>query len=188
MVANCPFRAEVDVKRLLKKLNLRHHHKISEFKFSNDSDFVRHKFLILIGSLEIEAGRVVIKKTAVAPHLRGNKKILYNFVIAEYIMRDVMAAYGDIDHINLHLDRSMSKSSREAFDRYFAEKVSWKTYVSGNDRLITSNVFHDYSHQQPCLQVADYIAGSSFQLFERGESRYYEMVKTKVVHTHSWGI
>lgn len=188
MVANCPFRAEVDVKRLLKKLNLRHHRRINEFKFTNDSDFVRHKFLNLIGGLEIEAGRVVIKKTAVTPHLRENKKILYNFVIAEYIMRDVMAAYGDADHINLHLDLSMSKSSRQAFDRYFAEKVSWKTFVSGNDRLITSNVFHDYSHQQPCLQVADYIAGSSFQLYERGKSQFYEMIKAKVIHTHSWGI
>ncbi|MGH9923696.1 MAG: hypothetical protein ACRD38_13185, partial [Nitrososphaerales archaeon] len=79
-----------------------HHRKISEFKFSNDSDFVRHKFVNLIGSPEIEAGRVVIKKTAVAPHLRENKNVLYNFVVAEYIMHDVMAAYGDVEHINLH--------------------------------------------------------------------------------------
>jgi hypothetical protein len=153
VVANCPFRAEVDVKRLLKKLNLRHHRKINEFKFTNDSDFIWHKFLNLIGSLEIEAGRVVIKKTAVAPHLRENKKILYNFVIAEYIIRDIMAAYGDADHINLHLDLSMSKSSRQAFDRYFAEKVSWKTFVSGNDRLITSRVFHDHSRQKSYIRI-----------------------------------
>jgi hypothetical protein len=189
VVANCPFRAEVDVKRQLKKLNLRNHHKINEFKFTNDRDFVRHKFLNLIDSLEIEAGTVVIKKTAVVERLRDNKKKLYNFVIAEYIMRNVMAVYGDIDHINLHLDQSMSKRSREEFGRYFTEKVSWKIYASGNSgRQITNNVFHDYSHQQPCLQIADYIAGSSFQLHERSKSQYYEMIKAKVIHTHSWGI
>lgn len=173
---------------MLKKLNLRHHHKINEFKFTNDSDFVRHKFLNLIGNLEIESGRVIIKKTAVAAHLRDNKKKMYNFVIAEYIMRDIMAVYDDADHINLHIDRSMSKSSREEFDKYFAEKISWKISVSGIERRITSNVFHDYSHQQPCLQIADYIAGSSFQLYERNKSQYYEMIKAIVIHTHSWGI
>jgi hypothetical protein len=76
-----------------------------------------------------------------------------NFVIAEYIMRDVLAAYGDAAHINLHVDLSMSKSSRQALDRYFAEKVSWKTFVSGNERPLTSNIFHDYSHQQPVCKL-----------------------------------
>lgn len=130
----------------------------------------------------------MIKKKTIVVHLRGNKNILYNFVIAEYIVRDVMAYEGDVDHINLYLDRSMSESSREAFDRCFAEELSWKTFVSGNDLLITSNIFNDYSHQQPCLQVVDYIAGSSFQLFERSKSRYYGMVKAKVIRTHSWGV
>jgi hypothetical protein len=104
----------------------------------------------------------VIKKTAVASHLRQNKKILYNFVIAEYIMRDVMTSYSDAYQINLHLDLSMSKSSREAFDRYFAERVSWKNCIMGIDHYMTNKVSHDYSHQEPCLQIADYIAGSSF--------------------------
>ncbi|HEX7032641.1 MAG TPA: hypothetical protein VF172_06545 [Nitrososphaera sp.] len=48
VVGNCPFRVRVEVRRLLKKLNVRNHCKISEFKFSNDSDIVRHKFLNLI--------------------------------------------------------------------------------------------------------------------------------------------
>ena len=190
VVASNPRRVNADVKRLLRSLNQRHHRKINEFKFSNDTDeFVRQKFLNLIGDLELEAGRIVIeKKAVVSSYLRDNKKKLYNYVIAEYILNDVMAVYGDIDHISLHLDRSMSKSSREEFDSYFAKKVSWKIADSDNTaREITCNVFHDYSHHEPCLQIADYIAGSLFQLHERNRSQYYEMIKAKVVHAHSWG-
>ena len=177
----------MDVKRLLKKLNIRKQIKISEFKFSNDRDYVRHKMLDLITSLDIDAGRIVIRKTAVRPHLQASKSILYNFVIAEYIMRDVLASYDSINHINLHLDLSMSKNSRIKFDEYFAEKVSWRSSLSGINRQIGSKVYHSYSHHDPCLQVADYLAGSLFQLYEHGDGRFYNMIKAKVIHSHGWG-
>lgn len=137
VIADCPLRLTVEVKRLFKKLNLRNNRVVNEFKFSNDSEFVRNKFLKYISRSEIDAGQIVLRKTRVADHLRDNKPILYNFVIAEYIVRDVIASYPDVAHINLHLDLSMSRKSRDSFNQYFAEKVSWKSFINGTERAIT---------------------------------------------------
>jgi hypothetical protein len=181
-------RIKTDVKRLLKKLNVRNHKKIYEFKFSNDSKYVRCKMLNLISKSEIEAGQIVVKKSAVRNDLRDKKSILYNFLVAEYVMRDILSSYTNINHINLHLDLSMSKKSREDFDDYFSNKVSWRSLLTGVNQSITNKVYHDYSHSDPCLQMADYLAGSLFQLYEHNDCSFYDIIKVKVVHTHGWGV
>ena len=181
-------RIKIDVRRLLKKLNVRSHKKIREFKFSNDSNYVRCKMLNLISKSDIQAGQIVVKKSAVRNDLRNKKSILYNFLVAEYVMRDILSSYNDINHINLHLDLSMSKKAREDFDDYFSNKISWKSLLTGVNQSISNLVYHDYSHNDPCLQVADYLAGSLFQLYEHDDCSFYDRIKAKVVHTHGWGV
>ena len=78
----------------------------------------------------------------------------------------------------------MSKKSRNEFDKYFSNKIAWLT---SPDKISKHIIFHDYSHQEPCLQVADYLAGSLYQLFENNDSRYYDMIKHKVTYIHQWG-
>jgi hypothetical protein len=63
------------VKRLLKDINLHHKRRLTEFRFTQDSDYIRHKFLNLISKQDIEVGQVVVKKTAVRQHLRDSTYI-----------------------------------------------------------------------------------------------------------------
>jgi hypothetical protein len=54
----------------------------------------------------------------------------------------------------------MSKGSRDHFDNYFSGKLSWTSQITKVPPIATTRIFHDYSHHEPCVQIADYIAGT----------------------------
>jgi hypothetical protein len=186
VIAGQSGRISTDIKRVLKNLNKKRKHPIREFKFSNDSDFVRLRFLSVIRRLNIDGGQVVIKKTAVKSDLRGKKSILYNYLVAENISSAVTEAYADLSEINLHLDASMSRASRDHFDSYF-EKMTWKISILKKSQSVKTNIYHDYSHNESCIQLADYVAGSLYQLYEHEKPHYYDLIKDKITHKREWG-
>jgi hypothetical protein len=175
------------VKVCLINLNRYKNCHLSEFKFTRDNSKVRHTFLNLIHKLDIDVGQVAIKKSAVKPYLRNNKGTLYNFLIADNIANTILTKYNHVNHINLHLDLNMSKTSRDGFDSYLGRKISYLLFETNADRNVTTKTFHDFSHQEPCIQLADYVSGSLYQLYEREDSRYYEMIKDKILYTNIWG-
>jgi Protein of unknown function (DUF3800) len=187
LIVEHPNRIGTEVKRLLKTLNKKNRKKISEFKFSEDEDKVRLKVLSFISRrLNLKAGKIVVNKVFVMNHLRESKDRLYNYLIAEFIVQDIVHFY-DTSHINLHLDLSMSRIAIHSFNDYFARKVSWRLIDSGRIPNITNKIFHDYSQNEPCIQVADYIAGSLFRFYERQEPKYLEIIDNKIVYSHGWG-
>jgi Protein of unknown function (DUF3800) len=182
-----PGRISVNTQRLLKTLNNNRRHPIDEFKFSNDNEYIRLKFLNLIRKSNFDGGQVVIKKAAVKEGLRDKKLILYNFVVADSIATAIVNTYDNFVQVNLHLDRSMSKESRVQFDDYFERKMNWKLSEFKKKHDVCNKISHDYSHHESCIQVVDYIAGSLFQLFERENPRYYDVIKDKIIHKNEWG-
>lgn len=188
LVANYPERIKHDIRRLLKSLNMKRRQKITEFKFSTDRDETRHKMLNLITKHDIDAGSIIIRKAAVKAHLRDNKSMLYNFLVADHIVQAILSSYENATHVNLHLDVSMSKNSRQEFSNYFSNKMQWSRSDRKINQSISNSVSHDYSHQEPCIQAADYLAGSLYQLFEHNDSRYFDMIKHKVVHSYGLGV
>jgi hypothetical protein len=114
--------------------------------------------------------------------------IPYNYLIADNIAKTILTEYSGIKHVNLYLDLNISEHSRNHFNSYFSEKISWLSSTEGITDYITNNVYHVYSHDEPCIQVADYLAGSLFRSYESDNSAYYEMILHKVKHTTSWGL
>lgn len=178
-----PGRISVNTKRLL---NNKRGHPIDEFKFSDDNEYIRLKFLNLIRKLNFDGGQVVIKKAAVKEQLRDKKLILYNFVVADNIATAIVNTYDNFAQVNLHLDRSTSKESRAHFDDYFKRKMDWKLSEFKKKHDVRNMISHDYSHHESCIQVVDYIAGSLFQLFARENARYYDVIKDKIIHKNEW--
>lgn len=50
------------------------------------------------------------------------------------------------------------------------------------ERDIRSAISQDYSHNVSCIQIADYVAGSLFQLYEHEEPQYYDKIKDIIIH------
>jgi len=81
----------------------------------------------------------------------------------------------------------MDKSSREAFNNYVGKKISWKASMEYEIAAPRTKILHVDSREEPCLQMADYIAGATFRKFEHEDSRFYDMFKHRILFRNSWG-
>jgi len=179
------------LKRLVKRLRRKRKFSGAELKFSRDSDEVRQiVFKKIIASekpeLKIDIGLVVIEKGAVKKELRDKPPILYNYLAVNYVVTNILAGYSP-SNLKFVVDKSMDKSAREAFNEYVNKKIFWKANVEYAIPVPKVEVLHMASYEEPCLQLADYIAGATFRKFQHGDSRFYNMLKDKVVFRNSWG-
>jgi len=101
-------RIHTDTKRLLKRINNKYKRKISEFKFSKDSCEIKNQFFNLIKEMDICIGCVAIEKRAVKDELRDKPLILYNYLIVNYAITNILSRYNPTK-ISFILDKSLTK-------------------------------------------------------------------------------
>lgn len=179
------------LKRLMKRLRGRRKFSGEELKFSRDSDYVRKtvfKKILLSKKLELEVdiGLVVVDKAFVKHELRERPPTLYNYLVTNYVVENVLREYSPT-HLKFVIDKSLDKNARKALNDYVAKKVAWKACVEYGIPKPNVNVLHVNSCNEPCLQLADYIAGASFRKFEHDDSHFYDVFKHKITFRKSWG-
>lgn len=179
------------LKRIMKKLRGRRKFDGIEFKFSRDSDYVASAVFNRIfksgkPKLDMDIGLVAIDKNAVKPELRKKPIMLYNYLVVNYMISNVAARYFPT-HLKFIVDKSMNKSSIDAFNEYLQKKLFWKTFIELGIEPPKAEIQHLNSYEEPCLQIADYIAGATFRKFERGDSKFYDLFKNNIVFRNSWG-
>jgi hypothetical protein len=170
--------------KLLKKMHKNQKYSGSELKFSNTSHDTRLWVLNKLMELDWTTGVVILEKKKVNRDLRGRPNILYNYSIVHNVMTRIMMLMGESQSIHLHIDRSLSSSNREAFDSYAREKARllWDG-ASGHDSPLMPGqiaLSHENSFNDPCIQLADFVAGSVFQKYERRKEEYYRVIEDRV--------
>ncbi|MEM3449488.1 MAG: DUF3800 domain-containing protein, partial [Nitrososphaerota archaeon] len=177
------------LKRITKRLRRKRKFSGNELKFSRDSRYVistvfNEIFPIRNPGLNIDIGLVVIDKNAVKPELRKKPTTLYNYLVINYIISNIIAKYVPV-HLKFVVDKSMNKSSIKSFNNYLQMKTFWKTYVEREIEPPKTEILHLNSYEEPCLQIADYIAGATFKKFEHNDSRFYDLFKDRIVFRNS---
>jgi cell shape-determining protein MreC len=84
------------VKRLLKNINSRtrnHKKKISEFKFSCNTETTRKRFLRQIRQLDVNIGVVCVSKDSVKQHLKEDSSLFYRYVVIENVITVLVDEY-----------------------------------------------------------------------------------------------
>jgi len=172
------------VKRILKRLHRCGKYRGSELKFSNSSHEVRLTVLRKLSEVEWETGLVILEKRKVKEELRADPNRLYNYVIVHNVMKNMLSRLKPGEKLTVCVDRSLSESNREAFNDYALRKAKWvwDRELGRTPPLHDSQieVIHETSEKEPCLQLADYVAGAAFQKVERGKEEYYKLIKNKV--------
>ncbi len=170
--------------RILKRLHRRRKYTGYELKFSNSSHNVRLNVLNKLRKFDWEAGIIVLEKGKVKNDLKRNITILYNYTIVHHVMRKLLLRLEPHESLKIYIDRSLPRSSREAFDDYVRRKAEWvwNVELERHPPLSTDKikVFHESSERERCLQLADYIAGAAFQKYERGREEYLRLVEDKI--------
>ena len=188
LVIEYPFDLEKSMRRLLKRLHEKREYarRQNELKFSKSKDAVRCKVLNKICKHDIEIGFVVLEKGKVKPDLRKKINVLYNYVVAEGIIPEVLPYINKTGRLFIVIDKSLPRSSWEAFNTYTKNKATytWSVKWGKTQPLIVRNIeiLHRNSENEPCLQAADFLAGAGFHKFEFGNNNYYKIIEGKVKH------
>jgi len=178
IIASVGTRDLVELNRIPKKVRrtLRKKRKdISEFKFTRSDDVVRRRFIERLVRANVSFSAIVLKKEMVYDYLRDRKEKIHNYLtgfLAESLTHD----YSDEKEIRIVVDKFiMSEERRDEFDRYLRWRLS--NYSS---RFLNIEIIHEDSQQHPGLQAADFVAGSIFQYYERGNDQFYKIIEPKI--------
>jgi len=179
-----PWALRIQIRRILKRLHRAKKYTGSELKFSNSSYKTRLIVLKKLSKLDWESGIIILEKRKVKEDLRKNINILYNFTIVNYVMRNILLQLEPSEPLKLVVDKSLPKSSREAFNDYVKRKANWVWSVElGRAPPLSKGqitVSHLSSEMEQCLQLADYVAGAAFQKYERGVQDFYKLIEDKI--------
>lgn len=182
-----PFKLAKTMKRMLKRLHEKREYArgYNELKYSYSKSAIKQKILQEISQTNIEIGFIVLEKSKVKPDLRKNRTILYNYVVVDPIMRNILPTLSATSKLILTIDKSLPRSSIEAFNTYAKNKASWLTtqapWTNQSLTIIRQiSVQHENSQKEPCLQAADFLAGACFHKYEHNNNAYYKIIENKV--------
>ena len=125
----------------------------------------------------MQMGYIVLEKQKVYPELQGNPNRLYNYLIVHTIMTNIVPKLTSSDKLVIILDKSLSGSSKEAFNEYARNKASWVIRIEEREypvELSNIEVLHLSSHNEPCLQAVDFLAGVCFHKYERNNESNFQ--------------
>jgi len=184
---NVEDKGQVDraVKRFQKRRRGEGRYSARELKFSESSDELRLDALSYLSRKKWTAGIIVLEKSKVKKALRTIPNILYNYTIIDALMKRVLPSFSLEDRLEICIDQRVYHAREAAFNEYACNKAWWvwnnvlcRAPSISNDHLV---IQHEKSHRECCLQLADYIAGAAFHEYERGDDRYLDVIRHKVV-------
>ncbi len=169
----CGVREEQELQRIIKKIRQRTLKKklkeSSEIKWHNSNEDIRIKVLNKLITISLEVLTIILDKFKVYEYLKDKKHKLYN-----YLSKLILAECSMGDSFELIVDRSKNKRSlREDFDRY----------IRTNFKELGFNIpiKHEDSRINGGLQVLDFISGAVFNKYEFNNTKYYDIIKSKII-------
>jgi len=191
-----PLTTEIKMKRALKELhqNKKYHYSQNELKFACMNKKCREYVLQKINNCDLSINVVVVEKAKIYPELRNNAPRLYNYFVVHYIMLSLLPQLATNRQLNMILDKSMSSWKIKDFNTYAKDKVrffikekntkqtldNFFKYKNAKSTADNLSLAHVNSQLEPCLQVADAIAGAYFQKYENNNRTYVDIIADKV--------
>ncbi|MFH0815425.1 MAG: DUF3800 domain-containing protein [Methanobacteriota archaeon] len=149
---------------------------LPELKFHQSRESTRKCLLDLLASEDVNIWYVSLDKRSMigAPPERQNE--MYNY-LAGFIVERMIKQRSR--RIVLCLDRCMSKANRTRFDARVSKKKESVSESLGK-LPTTLSIDHVASESVPGVQVADFVAGAIYAKYEHGDSRYYDIIESKI--------
>ncbi len=189
-VDGSPAKENETVKRALKNINAGSKVKISEFKFSANTDRIRKKFLKTINRLDVELGVLCASKDSVKPDIREDPYGFYIHAtvdtIATHLVEDCIQAHEHDNSIRFTIDKSLAKNARDSFNEYCKNKIHDKMRQKNLKADLIPNIYHEDSRSVPMLQVADYIASATQRFVVHGDATFYNAYSSKLKYREKW--
>lgn len=155
---------------------------LDTFHAQKDYEKVKQKFYSFINTLDIKIDVLVVEKLLCFEVLQRNPGRLYGTMSGQLIKNLCHQAQNS----EIIFSRKDSKLKLRKELETEVERVRRK-YLSDHPKLqanLKLHYYHNPHYTHGGLQVADYIAYAVFQVFERNNRVWYEIVKDKIGKIH----
>jgi hypothetical protein len=143
---------------------------VPELKWRMSSPRLRQKVLSMIRAADCDAMLLVYRKSKQADEI---KPAWLYAALCTSLAKELSSG----ERLLVTVDKSLKKSDVMVFDRLL--KASFK-------KPAALRVRHVASHDEPCLQIADFVAGAVFDKYEHGTTAYYELIKPRIKVEKEW--
>jgi hypothetical protein len=134
----------------------------------------RIKVLSALSEKDVSVITIYLDKKRVYTKLQEEKHVLYNYVANILLDRIYTKKLIPLNEIHLIASqRETNKFLNHNFKQYLKDKVLIK-------HKLPIKIEIKSSHQEKCLQVADFVSWAIFRKYEHGDESYYDIIKTKI--------
>ena len=150
---------------------------LDAFHAQTDYPEVKKKFYEFINTLDIKIDVIVVEKLKCHPALKDKPGRMYG-VMAGQLIKNLAHQAPNVEVI---FSRKDSKLKLRQELQTEVERVRLD-YLAKHPQISNINLTykHNPHYSHAGLQVADYIAFAVFQIFERQNTEWYELVKGKI--------
>ncbi len=168
------------LERVTKKIwrNLRRKHKrMGELHAYHADNITRSRMLKSLSEIDdLKIMCVILNKQKIYVDLQNQKNYLYNYTANVLLERlHISGAIKEKEPIHLYIDsRDTKKSLKENFLDYLTNSMKKRRDCHFDVQLHSS-------HENKSLQAVDFMSWAIFRKYERGDYKFYEIIKSKIV-------
>ena len=153
------------------------HKRLGELHAYHEKDITRERMLKYINEIkDLKILCVVLNKEKVYIDLQNQKNYLYNYtanILLERLHTKEIVPAGE--PIHLYIDRKDTKKYlRENFINYLSNSMKKR-------RVDRFEIKLHASHENKSLQAIDFISWAIFRKYEKGDYKFYDIIKNKIV-------
>jgi len=151
---------------------------LDNFHANNDYPEIRKRFYNFIANLEVDIDVLIVEKLKCYPWLQVNPGRFYGFMAGQLLKS--ISYQSESTEIIFSRKDSKLKLRQELeieVERVRLNFIKNKNYIDDNFKLTYHHNPH-YTHSG--LQVDDYVSWAVFQVFERENIEYYDIIKDKI--------
>lgn len=155
---------------------------LDSFHAQSDYPEVKKRFFSFITTLNIKIDVIVVEKLKCFEVLQQNPGRMYGIMAGQLLQNICHQA----ERTEVVFSRKDSKLQLRKELEIEVERMRL-LYMRNHPKLrdgVELAYFHNPHYSHGGLQVADYIAHAVFQLFERGNRKWYEMIQEKIGKIH----
>lgn len=151
---------------------------LDSFHAQTDYPEVKKRFYNFINSLNVKIDVVVVEKLKCYDPLKRNPGKLYG-VMAGQLLKNLCHQAISTEVIFSRKDSKL-KLRQELEIEVERIRLGYLEQHHNIESKVIINYQHSPHYKHGGLQVADYIAHAVFQVFEKGNQRWYEIIKNKI--------
>lgn len=134
---------------------------------------IKEYFYSLVKDIDFELYSVTLNKIRLYEKLRQDKERVYNY-IARLTLEKIPFDDADL-RVGIIIDKSKTKKEIFEFNQYILRQIKGKL-----DPLIPLDIYHYDSKHNLCLQAVDLFCWGIFRKYERNDSQWFDVFKTKI--------